>query len=118
MPEDEPSAVQRLREYVDRMAAARDLELNSLRDSLAVNTALTTEIKLDLASLRASAQPVLDAMETMEAGIRMMGRLGRFGEKFGRLVMFVVALGVIVKFVIGGASWSDVAHAFARAMGK
>jgi len=115
---DESADVQRLRAYVDRMHAARDVELDSLRESLAVNTALTTEIKLDLASLRASAQPVIDAMETMEAGIRMMGRLGRFGEKFGRVVMFVVALGVIVKFVIGGASWSDVAHAFARAMGK
>lgn len=115
---DEQSDVERLRAYVDRMHAARDLELDSLRESLAVNTALTTEIKIDLASLRASTQPVLDAMETMEAGIRMMGRLGRFGEKFGRVIMFCVALGIIAKFIFGGASWADVASAFSRAFGR
>lgn len=111
-------AVRRLRSYVDTIKTARDAELQSLREGLAVNTALTTAIKLDVTAMRKETQPLRDAMETMEMGIRTIGKIGRAGQWIGRTLLGLIAVGVVLKFIFGGASWNDVSAAFSRIMGR
>lgn len=98
-------------EMLDRRCA--DIEA-----ALMSNTELTHSVRTQITDMAAQIHPVLDAMETMEAGIRTLGRIGRFGERFGRVILFLVAFGVVVKFVFGGASWSDAVAAFSKAAGR
>lgn len=93
-----------LREHVER-------EFGALRGDISA-------VRKEVADHRAETRPMVEAMQTMEAGIRTIGRVGRLGEKFGRLILFFVACGVIFKFVFGGASWADVSAAIARVLGK
>lgn len=95
-----------------------DRRCADIEAALMSNTELTHAVGAQIKDMTAQIHPVLDAMETMEAGIRTLGRIGRFGERFGRVILFLVALGVVVKFIFGGASWSDAAAAFSRAMGR
>lgn len=95
-----------------------DASIASLRGEITASSELARELHIQIADVSAKVQPVVDALETMEAGIRTMGRIGRLGERFGRVVLFLVALGVVGKFLFGGASWSDAVAAFSRALGR
>lgn len=77
---------------------------------------VSLEAKVD--SLRDETRPVVDAMKTMEIGTRTIGRIGYIGEKFGRILLAGVACWLLLKFMFGAASWSDVSGAIARATGR
>jgi hypothetical protein len=82
----------------------------------AVDVSQSTERKVD--AMRSEVQPVTDAMKTMEAGIRTMGRLGDAGAKIGKGVVVFGGFWIAVKLVFSGASWSEIYAAFLRAIGR
>lgn len=105
-------------DLVDKSVESLDRRCADIEGALMTNTALTHDVRTEITGISAQMRPVLDAVATMESGIRMLGRIGRFGERFGRAILFLVALGVVIKFVLGGASWSDLLAAFSRAAGR
>lgn len=97
---------------------AVDGEIRAIKDSIAINTQITSAIRNDVAKLRTDTQPVIDAMQTMDAGIRTIGHIGNFGIKIGKFAIVVAAVGAGIKMFFGGASWSEVTQAFYRSIGK
>lgn len=95
-----------------------DAEILSIRSELRANTEMTRGLQKKMDTISTQVKPVLDAMETMEAGIRMMGRIGHFGERFGHIMLVLIGLGVVAKILLSGGSWSSAAQAFSRFIGR
>lgn len=113
----EPLTNEELKEYVDRLKRERDEEIQDLRAALHANTQLTAEAKAEIAKLRADVEPVVDAMKTMQAGIRTIGHIGTVGAKLGKFLLVCLALWGAFKVVAHGASMDDAAEVFWRIMG-
>lgn len=107
----------RLRKGDDRFDTL-EVQGAEMRTAIAANTQLTAEIKKDVSDLRTSVNPVLEAMKTMEAGIKTIGRIGDGSAKLFRLVIYAAACWAALKLLLLGSSWADVAQAFRDAVGK
>lgn len=103
-----------LEERAAKMEGA--LMTNTELTQRAVDVSERTDRKVD--EMRLDVQPVTDAMKTMEAGIRTIGRLGDVGAKLGKSIVVAGALWLAVKLAFGGASWSEISAVFMRAIGK
>lgn len=97
------------RKYVDD-------EFQKLRVGLSANTQLTAESKHELHQLREEVQPVVDAMKTMQAGIRTIGHIGTVGTKVGKALLILAASWGALKIFSSGATWDEVVSAFWRVM--
>ena len=97
-------------------ALETELRSNTSLTQRAVDVSERTDRKLD--EMREEVQPVADAMKTMQAGIRTIGRLGRMAEAFGKFGICLGALAISAKLAFGGASWSEIYAAFQRAIGR
>jgi hypothetical protein len=93
-----------------------DEELNTLRDGLNANTMLTLEAKSELTKLRGEVQPVVDAMKTMQAGIRTIGRIGTFATLVGKALLFLAAFWTVLRLMGSGATWDEAVAGFWRIM--
>lgn len=127
MDEPSPDAMTdaQWREFVMTRLRRGDARFDSLenattemRSALAANTQLVAEVKHDFGALRTQINPLVDAMTTMEAGIRTIGRIGAFGAAFGKAALVIFVAWVTLRFLVGGASWADVRAALQAALGK
>lgn len=89
-----------------------------MRVALLANTSLTATVKQDVAELQIKVQPVLDTIKTMEAGVRTIGRIGDLGSAVLKVGIYTIALWVLLKLLLLGASWSEAFRAFQEALGK
>lgn len=113
------------REFVMSRLRRGDARFDSLenattemRSALAANTQLVAEVKHDFGALRTQINPLVDAMTTMEAGIRTIGRIGSIGAVFGKAALVLFIGWVTMRFLLGGASWADVTAAIRAVTGK
>lgn len=95
-----------------------DAEIISIRQELRRNTDMTLGLQKKMDTISTQVQPVLDAMETMEAGIRMLGRIGRFGERFGHIMLALIGFGIVAKILLTGGTWAAAVAAFSRFTGR
>ena len=102
----------------DERIESVERDIQALKQSIAANTQLTAELKKDVQDWRDETLPVIDAMRTMAAGIRTIGRIGAFGTRFAKFVLICVACWGALKLILLGASWSEISAAFWRALAK
>lgn len=95
-----------------------DAEIVSIRAELRANTEMTRGLQKKMDTISTQVKPVLDAMETMEAGIRIIGRLGHFGERFGRFILFLIGFAALIKIILSGGTWAAAIAAFTKSIGR
>jgi len=92
----------------------------AINDQMAENTRLTAEhkdeTKREFKALRDEVKPVTDAVSTMSAGIRTIGRLSSITIATGKAALVVVAVWAGFRLLVSGASWQEVLAAFWKAM--
>ena len=105
------------RDYVTARLRAGDVKFDQAQAALTANTSLVADVRREVLELKEKTQPIVEAMQTMEVGIRTIGRIGALGTALGKLVVLLAVAWVAGKFVFGGATWADVLATF-RALGK
>lgn len=115
------------RKHVDGQIRAVKEQLNTTNTKLETNTRLTEEVKLELVGVKESVtdlvnktEPITSALDSMQAGIKTIGKIGRFGAVAGkwaiRVAVVSAAVWVAVKVLAGGGSLMDATAAFWRVM--
>lgn len=71
-----------------------------------------------LAALTAKVEPITDALASMSAGIRTLGRIGTMGIAVAKFGLFAGGVWAAIKLIFSGASWTEIAETFNRWTGK
>lgn len=93
-----------------------DAKLGTLKTGLDANTEITlaTNKKLDEHILRTN--PIVEALDTMQVGVRVIGRIGRIGTAVAKFGLWFVAIWVFFWTIAHGESISTAITAFFRAL--
>lgn len=93
-------------------------DVQAMRRLIAENTKATVELVEKVESHRASTKPVVEAMDNMQRGIKIIGGIGDAVGWIIKRTWPIVALWAAVKYLFGGASWADAVALFWKVMGS
>jgi hypothetical protein len=96
------------------VAAAHALEARAHAEAAKSST---DKLRDDFEALRSKVAPVTDAVETMSAGIRTIGRIGDAAAKVAKVALVLGAAFAAAKLLFSGHTWSEVNEGFFNAMG-
>lgn len=89
---------------------------NQMRDDLLENTRITNELRTKLNEHIERTKGVTDAWETIEAGVRVLGWIGRAGEWLISKWKPILIIGVAIRVLTHGGSvaeaWAMLAKIF------
>lgn len=71
-----------------------------------------------LSALTAKVEPITDALSSMSAGIRTLGRIGTMGLAVAKFGLFAGGVWAAIKLIFSGASWTEIADTFNKWTGK
>lgn len=91
-------------------------EMQDHRDRLAAGNNIIMGLDAKLTLLSEATRPMVDAMQTMQQGIRTIGLLGKWGHRLVRVVVWVSAIYMLSKFVVNGSPWAESWEVFWRTL--